>query len=335
MRSTLTPVSSPLDVPWPILNGLHPRRQRIETPNSELERILSAVDALVHKRDIWQLTRSAVDVCRDVLKLDRVAIFLHSERPSHLQGTWGTNLEGETVDERFIHFPAGFHHKKATTQALAGVSRWMVFWDAPLFEHRKRDPFMCGHGWNVLTPILGYRSPLGFIVNDSARFGAVLDPSRQVQLAIFARLLGGLIEGYDARTEHAHAMIRSLPTIGNADRASLVVSSVRALDSDPTLSVKNLGKLFAISPSVLAGAFQAEMGLSLVEYRNRLRLERFLASVPEDGSKFMAAALDAGFGSYAQFHRVFSSTLGAAPRKYFREQQRSIPGASSGFAGPH
>jgi hypothetical protein len=138
MPPTLTPVSSPLDVPWPILNGLHPKCQKDSTAHLEFDAILTAVDYVTQADDVWQLTRRAVEVCREVFSLDRVAIFLFTEDRRKLQGSWGTTLQGNTADERFILFPAGFHHRKAAHQALAGVSRWMVFWDAPLFEHQSR-----------------------------------------------------------------------------------------------------------------------------------------------------------------------------------------------------
>ncbi|NBB96178.1 MAG: AraC family transcriptional regulator [Planctomycetes bacterium] len=32
----------------------------------------------------------------------------------------------------------------------------------------------------------------------------------------------------------------------------------------------------------------------------------------------LASALQAGFGSYAQFHRVFRQYVGATPREHFR-----------------
>jgi AraC-like DNA-binding protein len=60
-----------------------------------------------------------------------------------------------------------------------------------------------------------------------------------------------------------------------------------------------------------------EMGISLVDYRNRLRMDRFLSQVeeaPEDGTDtLLRAALDAGFGSYTQFYRVHKKLLGRAP----------------------
>lgn len=41
-----------------------------------------------------------------------------------------------------------------------------------------------------------------------------------------------------------------------------------------------------------------------------LRIERFFTLVSPDGGNLLQAALDAGFGSYAQFHRVFRELWG-------------------------
>jgi transcriptional regulator GlxA family with amidase domain len=75
-----------------------------------------------------------------------------------------------------------------------------------------------------------------------------------------------------------------------------------------------------ISVSRLARVFKAEMGMSLVEYRNRLRLERFQVLLDSGGDNLLAAALAAGFGSYAQFHRVFRAIRGTTPSVYLRER---------------
>ena len=64
--------------------------------------------------------------------------------------------------------------------------------------------------------------------------------------------------------------------------------------------------------------FKAVKGVSLVDYRNRLRLDRFVALLDRGGTNLLEAALEAGFGSYSQFHRVFRSRLHATPREYLR-----------------
>lgn len=72
----------------------------------------------------------------------------------------------------------------------------------------------------------------------------------------------------------------------------------------------------------LAKHFRRQVGVSLVDYRNRIRVERFLGLVEQGGGNLLAAALEAGFGSYAQFHRVFRHLLGAMPKEYLTGRER-------------
>ena len=82
-----------------------------------------------------------------------------------------------------------------------------------------------------------------------------------------------------------------------------------------------------ISESRLGRMFKAVKGVSLVDYRNRLRLERFVALLDRGGTNLLDAALEAGFGSYSHFHRVFRARLHATPREYLRPSsgERSAP----------
>jgi hypothetical protein len=67
------------------------------------------------------------------------------------------------------------------------------------------------------------------------------------------------------------------------------------------------------SPSRLSRLFKAETGVTLVEFRQRMQLDRFLAIYDDGESKLLPAALSAGFGSYPQFYRVHQRLLGRAP----------------------
>jgi AraC-like DNA-binding protein len=77
-----------------------------------------------------------------------------------------------------------------------------------------------------------------------------------------------------------------------------------------------------ISRSHLSRLFRQQTGVSLVEFRNRLRVERFMQRYG-GGQRvtMLTAALEAGFGSYAQFHRVFKRIAGISPADY--RQQKS------------
>ncbi len=306
------------EVDWPTVTGVPTGTPVTTSGGTGPADVLSAADELVTYRDLEVVLRRAVELARDRIGLERTTLFLYDEGGEHLCGTWGTGLAGETTDERHLYFTAGFHHREATAQAIAGVSRWMVFNDAPLIVQVDGEPRVAGKGWNAITPILGRRGPIGLLCNDSARTGSPLNEALQMQAAILCRILGGIIEDVRQGSEALpwKSLLARLPRVGDDDRGSLVISVVHALHQDPSLSGRELAKRFAVSASKLTHAFKEEMGVSLVEYKNRLRLERFLTLVAPGGGNLMQAALDAGFGSYAQFHRVFRELLGATPREY-------------------
>jgi AraC-like DNA-binding protein len=316
-------IRPPKNVTWPIITEQAPRSPLPVAVGTGSVGVLSATDELMTYRDLNVVLKRAVELARDRIGLERASIFLYDENNEYLCGTWGTALDGTTTDEHTLHFKAGLRHREATAQALAGVSRWMVFSDVPLTVGEGNQNKIVGHGWNVITPILGRHGPLGILANDAARTGAAVSQPLQVQAAIFARLLGGIIQDVRTGSEALpwRSLMARLPRVGDDDRDSLVISVVHALHNDPSLSGRELAKRFAVSPTKLGHIFNEEMGVGLVEYKNRLRIERFLTLVAPGGGNLMQAALDAGFGSYAQFHRVFRELLGATPREYITGQK--------------
>lgn len=306
------------DIAWPVLTEKAPHSPLPIAVGTGSVGVLSATDELMSYRDLDTVLKRAVELARDRIGLERAAIFLYDETGENLCGTWGTDMDGHTTDEHNFYFKAGMRHREATAQALAGVARWMAFSDVPLVVAENGEARIVGTGWNAITPILGRHGPVGILTNDAARTGTAMNEALQVQAAIFSRLIGGIIQ--DVRQGGEALPWRSLlsrpPRVGNDDRDSLVISVVHALHKDPSLSGRELAKRFAVSPTKLGHVFNEEMGVGLVEYKNRLRIERFLQLVAPGGGNLMQAALDAGFGSYAQFHRVFRELLGATPREY-------------------
>lgn len=104
-------------------------------------------------------------------------------------------------------------------------------------------------------------------------------------------------------------------SLGSTCRAS----SRRALGrvrASPEVSAAALAHSLRIAPAQVSREFHRELGLTLVEYRARVRLMRFIALV-DAGASFSSAAMDADFGSYTQCHRVFHRVLGCSPSDYF------------------
>lgn len=96
------------------------------------------------------------------------------------------------------------------------------------------------------------------------------------------------------------------------------------LDGNQPDDVQTLAKQVGLTPETISRLFKKQTGLSLTTYRNRCKLDRFLALYGEGHTVTMLeAALTAGFGSYAQFYRVFSQLMGQSPANYRRQLKSS------------
>lgn len=82
-------------------------------------------------------------------------------------------------------------------------------------------------------------------------------------------------------------------------------------------SIGELARRCGLGESRLRELFRHELGLTLVAYRNRRRIDRYLALIDaQPRPNLTQAALEAGFGSYAQFNRVFKQVMGCRPADY-------------------
>jgi AraC-like DNA-binding protein len=82
-----------------------------------------------------------------------------------------------------------------------------------------------------------------------------------------------------------------------------------------------------VSEAYLSRIFHQQVGVPLSRYRNSVRLSRFWEALREQKDRtLLDAAYSAGFGSYAQFYRVFSEAYQQGPRDLLRQQ---IPSRSN------
>lgn len=88
-------------------------------------------------------------------------------------------------------------------------------------------------------------------------------------------------------------------------------------DPGEDIHLDDLARRVSMSPYYLSVLFKQQTGLSLPDYRNRQRLNQFFHLYREKPEiRMMELALEAGFGSYAQFYRVFRESTGKTPRQW-------------------
>lgn len=283
---------------------------------------LEAFDELVSYGDSATLLRRSVELLRDAIGLERAAVFLLHDGET-LRGTFGTGVDGQTTDERHIAFTVGDSHRAAFVLASQGLGQWSRFRGVPLFAQQGSRTVVVRQGENVIVPIPSQRGCIGLVACDWGLTGSATDPDALLRTAVFTRVLSPLL----GRCMTSATWVGA-PGSGGAT-ADLVGAAIRRLRTNPDEDRETLAKALGTTADRLGRAFKAEIGETLLEYRNRLRLERFFSVVDPRGGNLLPAALEAGFGSYAQFHRVFHDVFRCAPIDYLKHAHGAVGPASA------
>lgn len=167
---------------------------RYEDQASDLIALLAAADELVGAPDLDTLMRRAVEIARERIGLERVALYLEDDSGRVMNGTWGTDLQGRTTDERHYAYAKGEPEEKAHHLMDEGRARWLVFEDAALMASENGTSRMIRRGWLALTPIRSMRGPIGLLFNDTALSGSPLDVPKQELAAILCSLVASIVE---------------------------------------------------------------------------------------------------------------------------------------------
>lgn len=104
--------------------------------------------------------------------------------------------------------------------------------------------------------------------------------------------------------------------------------------SEASFSLSRLAEETGIAPTYLSRLLVEHTNRSFVDWRNRIRLEHFVEDY-RPGANLLQAALDAGFGSYARFHHVFSELVGCPPSEWIHRADTALsPLGEDGPAAP-
>jgi len=117
-----------------------------------------------------------------------------------------------------------------------------------------------------------------------------------------------------------------MPRLARTPKHPAVTMMVAIFQSDPSQSATDISPRIGLSVSRMARLFKREMGVSIVDYRNDLKMRRFFRLVENSRHgrpNLLLAALSAGYRSYGHFHRMFRSRWRVGPREFFDRQART------------
>ncbi|MDQ3536827.1 MAG: AraC family transcriptional regulator [Bacteroidota bacterium] len=100
----------------------------------------------------------------------------------------------------------------------------------------------------------------------------------------------------------------------------LVEKAIHLLKNNPErdFGLMDLSYECGISSSRLSRLFNEQLGLSIVDYKNRLKLEQLISYINSNPEYSISeACYMVGFGSYSQFYKTFRQSYGISPKAYF------------------
>lgn len=287
------------------------RPRVVESAPGLTERVLRLSQRISKEPTLFAWAAALREGLRTVVGLERVAIYLRSPSGKALTGLIGTDLEGKLIDERHLRHAVDPTDETLWSDSIEGKRCFEVREDAPWVVNQGDEPRVVGRGWFVRTPLVAEDVALGFIYNDSAITHQPLDRPRQELTATLGMLVAPRLR-----------LLRDRAALIFARGASKAVSEcVELLVQEPSSTNAELARLVGVPVQRLSREFQRDMGTSLIEYRIELRLQRFfelVESAEREGSaaSLLDLALRAGFGSYSQFHRIFSARFGVPPSRH-------------------
>ena len=84
------------------------------------------------------------------------------------------------------------------------------------------------------------------------------------------------------------------------------------------MTLESISEDLGYSPSQISRLFKQHTGTSIVDFRNKKRLDYVANVMASEKMNITKVAFDAGFGSYAQFHRIFKEYFGYSPNEFIR-----------------
>ncbi len=164
-------------------------RERVMTLG--LRAIVEEADELIACTDMDTFFKKAIEFARSKLGLERCAIFIDDD--GYMQGTYGTDRYGCTIDEHTQRFPKSKVWIQRSKFLGPQDPRWFTV-DEPLYEWDGEKIVEIGRGWIAVTPIQSVRKSVGIFVNDTALSKSSLDVAKQEIVAVFCSLLGNIGE---------------------------------------------------------------------------------------------------------------------------------------------
>ena len=147
-----------------------------------------------------------------------------------------------------------------------------------------------------------------FVTREKLRFFAELTRDR-----ILSSSMGVSMAGREDNDPYAVEAVRERQGQGSTVRA--ILGYIEASMPGP-VSLADLSKAFFMSEGHLSRLFRKEMGMSIIAYVKRVRIQMAARMLLDSGEPVSAIAARVGVGDANYFCRMFKSVMGVSPSEY-------------------
>jgi AraC-like DNA-binding protein len=153
-------------------------------------------------------------------------------------------------------------------------------------------------------------------------------PVERVDPAMCARISDLLVDAPESADDlgverRLLCLLRELSRRPHEEKRKLGHQTATVLLADREARRDDIARKLASNRWDVSRRFNRDHGISLSEFRNRLRTLELIRLLDAGETNLTRGAMDAGFGSYSQCHRVIRALLGTAPRELLNHDFRA------------
>jgi signal transduction histidine kinase len=156
-------------------------------------RTLSLIQAeLIRVGDPDELCRLAVELARARLGMSRVSIWLvDANTPTQLRGTYGTDEQGNTRDERDRQVGLAAEYRSPLSADLSQDANFLLNLDVTLVDDRERP---VGQGWVAAARMVSGEGVIGWLFVDNLLSQAAYTEDDGDIIKLYASSIGALVQ---------------------------------------------------------------------------------------------------------------------------------------------
>ncbi|MGF1755324.1 GGDEF domain-containing protein [Vibrio makurazakiensis] len=145
---------------------------------------------------VSEVCKSAVSFAIKHLGIDRFAVFLTDENCTYMQGTWGTDIQGNVVDESYYRSETV---ERPIVRSARAIPNQVAFEESVPIYH---DYNIVGFGWTAMTMLTSNTSgPIAFITADNLLTRSALTSQLREVIRIFSSSLAEVLQRTQAQEE--------------------------------------------------------------------------------------------------------------------------------------